>query len=136
MRRRASASHLVFQSWNGLESQSGFSVFLHVGSVYYGFSLLSELRNSDIFLLPGGGQNALVGNVGLREVRLALLVLLDLKGGFKSKLLKPVLHVPDVTGQNKQPVLLGVCTVSAPNTDFLIDIINTRLEHLNLPGLE
>ena len=99
--------------------------------------------DSAIFLLPGGGANALVGNVGLGEVRLelcevglTLLVLLNLKGGVKARLLEPVLNVPDVTGLNGPPVLLGLFTVAALNTDFLIDIINTRLEHINLLGLE
>ena len=99
--------------------------------------------DSAIFLLPGGGANALVGNVGLGEVRLelcevglTLLVLLNLKGGVKARLLEPVLNVPDVTGLNGPPVLLGLFTVAALNTDFLIDFINTRLEHINLLGLE
>ena len=99
--------------------------------------------DSAIFLLPGGGANALVGNVGLGEVRLelcevglTLLVLLNLKGGVKARLLEPVLNVPDVTGLNRPPVLLGLFTVAALNTDFLIDFINTRLEHINLLGLE
>ena len=99
--------------------------------------------DSAIFLLPGGGANALVGNARLGEVRLelcevglTLLVLLNLKGGVKARLLEPVLNVPDVTGLNGPPVLLGLFTVAALNTDFLIDIINTRLEHINLLGLE
>merc|ERR1719461_1175460 len=133
-----------------LKTRSGLlQVSLHTGLVLLGLGLvlvdgvdlLSELRHAVVVLLSEGSKSSFMGDVGLLEIALdlgelslSLLVELNLGGSVGSSLFKAGSNILEVTGE-ESPILLSLGAVGTLNGDFLIELINTGLELLDLLGV-
>merc|ERR1719245_2620422 len=121
-------------------------VTLHGGLVLLSLSLilveavnvLSHLGHGVVVLGPHGSQGSLVLDVGLLQLSLELgqlglplLVELNLGSSVGASLLKTTTEVLDVTGENGA-VLLGLGSCLSLDDEFLIKLINTALELLDL----
>merc|ERR1719430_2985727 len=114
-------------------------ISLHVGLVLLGLGLvliesidlLAHLRHGVVVLLTECSQGALVGDVGLLQIALELLVQLDLGAGVGASLLKTTAEVLDVAGQSSS-VLLGLGPVLPLNVQLLVQLLDPGLQLLDL----
>merc|ERR1712012_116459 len=137
-------SHGLLKTSSGLSQVSLHTslVLLRLGLVLVdGVDLLAQLRHAVVVLLSESSQSSLVSNVGLLQValqlgqlRLALLVELNLESSVGSSLLQTSANVLQVTRQ-QSPVLLSLGAVATLHIDLLIQLINTNLQLLHLLGV-
>merc|ERR1719284_1291254 len=120
----------------------GSLVLLSLGLVLVeGINVLSHLGHGVVVLGPHGGQSSLVLDVGLLQLSLELgqlslplLVELNLGSSVGSSLLKTTTEVLNVTGEDGS-VLLSLGSGLSLNDKFLIKLVNTALELLDLLGV-
>merc|ERR1719210_2787281 len=139
-----SIPHGLFKTSSGLSKVSLHTslVLLRLGLVLVdGVNLFSQLRHAVVVLLSKSSKGSLMTNVRLLKIRfefgqlrLTLLVQLNLEGGVGSSLFKTGSNVLQVTGQESS-VLLSLGSVAALNIDLFIKLINTDLEFLDLLGV-
>merc|ERR1719384_2228288 len=139
-----SISHGLLKTSSGLSEVSLHTslVLLRLGLVLVdGVNLLSKLRHAVVVLLSKSSKGSLMTNVRLLKIRLefgqlrlTLLVQLNLEGGVGSSLFKTGSNILQVTGQESS-VLLSLVSVAALNIDLFIKLINTDLEFLDLLGV-
>merc|ERR1712012_1209548 len=137
-------SHGLLKTSSGLSQVSLHAslVLLRIGLVLVdGVDLLAQLRHAVVVLLSESGQSSLVSNVGLLQValqlgqlRLALLVELNLESSVGSSLLQTGANVLQVTRQQSS-VLLSLGAVTTLHIDLLIQLIHTNLQLLHLLGV-
>merc|ERR1712012_148394 len=137
-------SHGLLKTSSGLSQVSLHAslVLLRLGLVLVdGVDLLAQLRHAVVVLLSESSQSSLVSNVGLLQValqlgqlRLALLVELNLESSVGSSLLQTSANVLQVTRQQSS-VLLSLGAVATLHIDLLIQLINTNLQLLHLLGV-
>merc|ERR1719420_29079 len=103
--------------------------------------VLAHLSHGVVVLGPHGGQSSLVLDVGLLQLSLELgqlglplLVELNLGASVGSSFLKTTTEVLNVTGEDSS-VLLSLGSGLSLNDKFLIKLINTALELLDLLGV-
>merc|ERR1719184_714610 len=121
-------------------------ISLHVGLVLFGLGLVlvqsvdlfTHLSHGVVVLLAESSKSALVGNVGLLELTLqleqfglTLLVQLNLSAGVGASFLKTAAEILDVAGQSCT-VLLSLGPVLALNMELLVQLLNSRLQLLDL----
>merc|ERR1719384_983847 len=139
-----SIPHGLFKTSSGLCEVSLHTslVLLRLGFVLVdGVNLFSQLRHAVVVLLSESSKGSLMTNVRLLKIRLefgqlrlTLLVQLNLEGSVGSSLFKTGSNILQVTGQESS-VLLSLGSVAALNIDFFIKLINTNLEFLDLLGV-
>merc|ERR1719319_2189039 len=106
-----------------------------------GINLVAQLSHAVVVLLAQSSKGALMGNVGLikvnlqlGELRLALLVQLNLSAGVGSSLFQPGSKILQIPGEQRT-VLLSLGTVGSLNGQLLVKLINTGHKLLDLLGV-